>query len=143
MGGIGSGGSRGARQLRYYDMTIWIEGTRYKLIPIIEDKLHVDQVMNIVLEHSEYTMDQIKGSSRKGKLPEERHLMRFMLRKFTSLTLEEIGEQTSYATADHTTVIHSFKQISDWYDTDDAIRKRVDTIEKKIHEKIHDIALHL
>lgn len=73
----------------------------------------------------------IRTTSRKRRLVICRQVVMFLLRKYTELTLTEIGSSFE---RDHTTVLYSCQTVQDLIDTDEQTRKDVWTIETKIIE---------
>lgn len=75
-------------------------------------------------------IERVLMRTRKGKTSLCRHMIMFMMRKHTRLTLTEIGER--YGRRDHTTVIHAVNHIQNMLDTDELIRYHWRCIEDEI-----------
>ena len=65
-------------------------------------------VFSCVEEVTEITYDEIITRSRKKELVQARQLTQYFLKKYTSYSLEVIGQQTK---RDHATVLNSFKVV--------------------------------
>ena len=82
------------------------------------------------------TFEQINKVSRKREKVTVRHNIRYILRKYTSMTEKAVGLEFIYGT-DHSTVIHSCKTWQDWIDTDKHLFAINNRIENEICELLH------
>ncbi|MBQ9735393.1 MAG: chromosomal replication initiator protein DnaA [Clostridia bacterium] len=70
----------------------------------------VDRVIKIVAEYYGVTAEDIRGQKRNAGIAMARHMCIYLIRKNTSLSLEEIGEKFG---RNHATVISSLRKIED------------------------------
>ncbi len=69
----------------------------------------INALMGYVCEIYKITIGVMKGKSRRGEVVEARYVCMYMLRTFTNLTLDLIGESFE---RDHATVLYGQKQIT-------------------------------
>ena len=69
------------------------------------------------------------GESRHKRNAEFRHLFAYFARKFTSLSLKDIGRQIG---KHHSTVIHSFHVVDGWIAWDKEYKKKVERLRERI-----------
>jgi len=84
----------------------------YWVAPAIEKIKYTENVFQFIAERYNITIEDIKGSSRKGKLPEARHIVMAILREKTNLTLDNVGELFNHK-YDHTSVLHAVDNCTD------------------------------
>jgi len=122
-------------------MSFWvIPGLRNrKEIPVAIVKQDItDRVVQVVCEYYGLTPEKLfESKSQRRELVFPRQLTMFMLKKYTNMSLKDIGEKfvgrgVKHARKDHTTVIHSIATVKDLVDTDDRIRQDVRMVECKI-----------
>lgn len=75
----------------------------YKMIP--------DWVIQVVIDHYQVSMEQLRKRNRTQRLVHIRRILYYFLYKYTTLNLREIGDQMNGL--DHTTVIHSLNALKD------------------------------
>ena len=86
-------------------------------------------IINTVLRETFFTLPEISTPSRKRELTEARQLCMFFLKKYTKLSLNDIGAQVS---RDHATVLHAVKTVLDLCATDPVYRERFRRIDESI-----------
>lgn len=90
-----------------------------------------NKIILAVANHYGRTIEELKSKSRKKVTREPRQVAMYFLKKFTSLSLAEIGLRFF---KDHATVIHSIKVINGQVEYDRIFKERVNQIEKEVLE---------
>lgn len=109
-----------------------VSATRLKVKTYTKDDL-MDTIRRTV--SSMYNLDEksVLLKNRKRELVIARHIMRYMARSLTKLSLKEIGQHfPGGGAADHTTVMHSVRTTLDLMDTDPQLKAQVIDIRKTI-----------
>lgn len=109
-----------------------VSATRLKVKTYTKDEL-MDTIRRTV--SLMYNLDEksVLSKNRKRELVIARHIMRYMARSLTKLSLKEIGQQfPGGGPSDHTTVIHSVRTTLDLMDTDPQLKAQVIDIRKTI-----------
>jgi len=98
-------------------------------------KLVLDDIVtfikSIVMAETGYELHELQEKTRKSEVVRARHMIMFFLRRFTKMSLSQIGRLFS---KNHATVLHSCKTWSNWYETDIQIKKVTDKINFNIKE---------
>jgi chromosomal replication initiator protein len=89
-----------------------------------------EQIFEIVGKDYGLTKEQIISRSRKRECVESRHLIAYILKRKTRLSLAKIGEMVGGK--DHTTIIHSVKTFENIFDTDSVFRERCENVFAKV-----------
>ena len=89
----------------------------------------IDKIISTVCDHLNLTGEEIKGKSRVKEHVYARHLIFYLFRKHTTLTLKSAGELFN---RDHTTVLHALNNLQDIMDTEPAVKNEVELLEAKI-----------
>ena len=89
-----------------------------------------DLIINVVCEWYGTTAEALKNRRRIRGIVEPRQICMFLLRRYSNLSLKEIGMK--FGGFDHTTVIHSSDTVQDLMDTDEKIRQTIQALEVKI-----------
>ncbi|MDR2834836.1 MAG: chromosomal replication initiator protein DnaA [Bacteroidales bacterium] len=100
-----------------------------KIIKNSEKNITIDYIFNYVANYLIISPEAIKGNSRKKEVVTARHIIMYFAKKYTKLSLQEIG--FLIGNKDHATVIHAQKKITDHMETDKQFKKDIETIEKK------------
>lgn len=94
----------------------------------------IDQIRQCVCEYYDVTKSELEGKRGKYLLSWARHVFVFMLRKYTKLSLANIGEMLH---RDHTTIIHSSREVAEQIGANTETRIQVLTIQNKIEDCIY------
>lgn len=89
-----------------------------------------NMIMRIVCKERKLDPQDLVGTSRKRDIAEGRHLVFYLLKQHTVLTLKQIG--FPMGGRDHSTVIHACDSIKNRLDTEPLFRDLVERIESKI-----------
>ncbi|MCQ2509474.1 MAG: chromosomal replication initiator protein DnaA [Lachnospiraceae bacterium] len=90
-----------------------------------------DSIINIVAEHFDISVDEIKGDKRAKKISYPRQIAMYLCREMTSTNLQGIG--ALMGGKDHTTILHGVKKIEDELQTSDTTQNLVALLKKKIN----------
>jgi chromosomal replication initiator protein len=93
----------------------------------------VESIIETVTTYYNITEKDITSKSRKREFVTARHITTMFLRKFTKISLKDIGLRLGGR--DHTTAINSLKVINDLLETDDIIKEQCQEIIKLISNK--------
>ena len=83
----------------------------------------IDKIESVVCEYNGETPERIKEKCRLRSIVLSRHIIFFLLRKHTLLTLNEIAHY--YGLKDHSTVIHGIKALEDRMFSEPFLKKQV------------------
>lgn len=86
-------------------------------------------IIKLVYDKYGVTQKQIKSTSRERKLVYPRHIIMYLLQKYSKMSLKCIGEIFN---RDHTTVMHARTSIQNLMETDGIIRNEVSDLEDLI-----------
>jgi chromosomal replication initiation ATPase DnaA len=95
------------------------------LLPLYTCKLPKDKAiyfMNYLCGYYKFSMEDLKGNSRKGKLPYCRQVASYFLMKHFDWTKREV---TNFLECDRTTIYHSIEKIEGLIDVDRSVLKDV------------------
>lgn len=114
-------------------------------IPGIKDRTELPQsrtfkeerILFAVADYFGITIEMLQSVNRGREIVYPRHIAKHLLKKFTTLSLKQIG--TNFKSQrrkfkkyqDHTTVLHSLKTVKNWYDTHDEWADHVNKIINK------------
>ena len=87
------------------------------------------EILDVVSKSFNMKVSDLKGKKRNKNIVLARQISMFILKKETNLSYPEIGQ--FLGGKDHSTVIHSVKKITSKIETDEDIKKTVDTLLKK------------
>ena len=90
-----------------------------------------DSIINIVAEHFDISVDEIKGDKRAKKISYPRQIAMYLCREMTSTNLQGIG--ALMGGKDHTTILHGVKKIEDELQTSDTTQNLIALLKKKIN----------
>lgn len=89
-----------------------------------------ERVIYMTMLSFNLTLNDIRKKTRRREIVYPRHVLCYLLRKKTNMSLKDIGELTGGR--DHTTVIHAIKSIEDLMETDELIRLEISFINNSI-----------
>lgn len=69
-----------------------------------------DKILEIITEHFQVSLADLKGSSRRREISSARQIGMYLMRQYTNLSLPKIGEV--FGGKDHTTVMYSCEKIA-------------------------------
>jgi chromosomal replication initiator protein len=89
------------------------------IIPGLKNKAHklkrivqADDITSNVLDYFRLDGDIIRTKNRSRKIVTARHIICYLLRKHTGMTLQQIAEYLKPAISDHTTVLHGINYVT-------------------------------
>jgi len=91
-----------------------------------ESNVGIRNIIDYVSERYMVSFDDLQSKSRKQEIVEPRQVIHWMVRNhvcFNRLSLDAVGEMVGGR--DHSTVLHSVKQINNWIATDRMFRERI------------------
>lgn len=97
-----------------------------------EDLLTTPSLAHSVAECCAVTWDQIVGASRAARYSTPRKILAYLIRKRTSLTLQDIGDMCGGR--DHSTVLYWIRAIDREREDSPVMSKLIDTIEVRASE---------
>lgn len=86
-----------------------------------------DAIQSAVAKHFHIKFSDFKSASRARNVALPRQIAMYLLKKYTQMTLKEIGEY--FGGKDHTTVMHAIKKIESEYESNPEIREHVDAVQ--------------
>ena len=90
-----------------------------------------DLIIDVVCEHFQITREQIESRSRSADVAKPRQIAMYLCKSMTSLSQEAIGQKLGKK--DHSTVIHGIRVVEKEYQSNENVRRTIDTIRKKIN----------
>nr|MCU0328375.1 chromosomal replication initiator protein DnaA [Chitinophagales bacterium] len=100
-------------------------------IKSVSKSVSIDFIVKTVGEYMGIGLDKIKSGKRKREYVEARQISMYLTRKFTKLSLKEIGDH--FGGKDHSTVIHSIKTAEDRYSVEVDLKEKIDELIKRIN----------
>lgn len=101
-------------------------------IPSLTNKIGHQRVIDIILDYYGFKWKEIDRVTRKRDLCMTRHVIMYFLRKYTKMSLREVGHLFA-CKYDHTTVINAVKVVNNLIDTGE-IRTDILKIQSLISE---------
>ncbi len=101
------------------------------IIPGESKKVTPQLILEVVADHYQIPVEEIKSSKRKSEIVLPRHITMYLCRKLTDATLESIGNMLGGR--DHSTVDNGEKTIAEKIEKDEILANTVDIIIKKIN----------
>ncbi len=90
-----------------------------------------DSIINIVAEHFDITVEEIKGDKRAKKISYPRQISMYLIREMTSTNLQGIG--ALMGGKDHTTILHGVKKIEEELQKSETTQNLIALLKKKIN----------
>lgn len=97
--------------------------------PVLRDP---EEIMKLVARQYKLTISDLKSEKKTRELATPRQLAMFLCRKYTSLSLPDIG--TLFGGKNHTTVLHAVRRIGRMQDSDPFLRESLGKIEVQIRD---------
>jgi hypothetical protein len=110
--------------------------TNRKWVGDIDDKVKIEILINIITKAVGIDRDVLFTKSRKRHLSDTRHLLAFLIKRETELSLANIGKIIN---RDHATVLNSVKVWNNLLETDKNYRIRTRTIADKYMQKVWEV----
>jgi chromosomal replication initiator protein len=107
-----------------------LPGLRWCVLNPNMQKIHADHIEKLVCEYYDIKVSAIKVPRRQRKLAFTRQVIMWLVRKYTKMTLSEIGAR--FNGKDHTTVIYAIRQIDNLIYSDERVRSQVRHLESEI-----------
>lgn len=89
-----------------------------------------DRILSIVAEHYNISPEDIISQKRQAKIVNGRHIVMYLCRELTGMTLEGIGE--FLGNRDHSTTDHAIKKIEAKISTEEGFASTINVIKNKI-----------
>jgi chromosomal replication initiator protein len=115
------------------ETTMRIEPKSYMVLPAIRRKpmgIMAHRILELVCVF--YGVDKVAalGKNRHKPVCMARHVTAYLLKKYTPMTLKEIGQ--FLGGRDHTTALNSMNQMKGWLETDDVLEGQVKYLRSQI-----------
>ena len=88
-------------------------------------------IIDIVADHYNLSFDEIKSVNRSKKISYPRQIAMYLLRKYTSMNLEDIG--AIFGGKNHSTVKHACDKIEEDISANEELKATIDVLRKKIN----------
>ena len=101
----------------------------YKVLPISKcekKKITIEDIAVDIAEHFQINLEKIKGKSRSKQFVEPRHLICYLSKQYTPLSLKEIGYYLGGR--DHTSVLHAINKITRARSIDNEFNIRIEEL---------------
>jgi len=92
-----------------------------KIVKNIKKEITVEYIQEIVSEYFQLSIEELQSKTRKRHVVQARQLAMFFAKKYTKLSLANIGK--SIGKRDHATVLHACKTVDNLNETDKQFRK--------------------
>jgi chromosomal replication initiator protein len=92
-----------------------------------------ERIIETVCEHFKLNLKDLQGRSRVRERVFARHIIFYLLRKHTKMSLKSAGDLFG---RDHTTVIHSIDTLNNLMYTEPDVRAEVELIEETVRAKV-------
>ena len=86
----------------------------------------ISQIIDVVVEHFDVKLSELQSKRRSRSIAFPRQICMYLARELTRHSLEEIGGH--FGGRDHTTVMHSCRNIDGLCDHDESVRELVDSL---------------
>jgi len=93
-------------------------------------ELTIENIQKMVCEHYGLPYDRVLARTRRREVVQARQITMYLAKKFTKSSLKAIGAH--FGGFDHTTVIHSCRQVEDLMTTDTEYRGHVQELQQKV-----------
>lgn len=113
--------------------------TLESISPIVQSFRPVDvvktatprELMNVVAEYYDITMDELVGKSREKRLAFPRQIIMYLMREDMSYSYPSIG--TELGGRDHTTAMHAYSKIKKCLESDEKLRHDIEIIKQRLY----------
>lgn len=97
-----------------------------------EHKKPIDftMIVNIIAKHFNYTLHDLQSKNRNKGLAQVRHIVIFLMKKFTNKSLRDIG--LFLGGRDHSTIVHAYNKIEQTIAYDEHFAQKVRLLERDI-----------
>ena len=103
-----------------------------KIVKNIKKEITVDFIQEIVSEYFQISIEELQSKTRKRHVVQARQLAMFFAKKYTKLSLANIGKYIGKR--DHATVLHACKTVDNLNETDKQFRKFFSDLTTKIKQ---------
>lgn len=103
-----------------------------KIVKNIKKEITIDYIQKIVSDYFQISLEELQSKTRKRHVVQARQLAMFFSKKYTKLSLSNIGIQIGKR--DHATVLHACKTVEDLNQTDKQFQKYFSDLTKKIKQ---------
>jgi chromosomal replication initiator protein len=100
-------------------------------IKSVSREVSVDFIQQMVSEFYNVEITSLCDNNRKRDVVEARQVSMYLARKFTKNSLKEIGKH--FGGKDHSTVLHSLKQVEDQLQVNKAYNDKIEELKKRIN----------
>ena len=104
-----------------------------KIVKNIKKEITVEYIHEIVSEYFQLSIEELQSKTRKRHVVQARQLAMFFAKKYTKLSLANIGK--SIGKRDHATVLHACKTVDNLNETDKQFRKFLSDLTTKINNR--------
>lgn len=104
-----------------------------KIVKNIKKEITVEYIQEIVSEYFQLSIEELQSKTRKRHVVQARQLAMFFAKKYTKLSLANIGK--SIGKRDHATVLHACKTVDNLNETDKQFRKFLSDLTTKINNR--------
>lgn len=103
--------------------------------PEKSDKQKADEITQLVCDTFFLTETEIKSKIRKHRIVTARQILMYLVRRFTKLSLKEIGVYCTPLDGgiayDHTSVMHSYEKVMNYMEYDEIYKQDIDKLINK------------
>ncbi len=100
--------------------------------PVEQVEASPDDVLKVISEHFDVTIEDLKGSSRRREVSTSRQIGMYLMRQHTDLSLPKIGEV--FGGKDHTTVMYSCDKIAQLKENDSSMMQTLRQLSDLINQ---------
>ena len=119
---------------RKIDVEFAEEVLKYYIIPKEEKAITSEKIIEVVSDHFNITVDEIKSPKRNAAYVYPRKIAMYLCRTMTPDSLQAIA--TLLNRKDHTTVISAYNNIEEEINVKEETRRHIDVIKNKLNSKI-------
>jgi len=101
-----------------------------KFVSTTTKQISIENIKSLVANHYQLTVEELLSKSRKRKIVVARQVSMYIARKVTPHSLESIGK--IFGGKDHSTVVHSIRQVENQIGLDNYFRDEVLKLEKEV-----------
>ncbi|MEM7174002.1 MAG: chromosomal replication initiator protein DnaA [Bacteroidota bacterium] len=110
-----------------------IKSTLESIICKVSPEITPHYLQELVADHYNVTLPQLKSKSRKREIVIARHVAMYLIKEHTNLSHKTVGQQ--FGGKDHTTVIYAQKAINSLLETDHYFKTQFESLQKIIKRK--------